>query len=120
MTDNRPTYSVRITETDGTIRYFTAGNGIQQKIEINREIYFALEDCRKQEKRQQKHFDRHIEHLDWVHRGQFVQHCPFAWCICTQFVQQWSFVKQVKQGNSQVKIQNDHSQSPLKTEKPPL
>ena len=67
MKDNRPTYSVRVTEMDGAIQYYTAfidGNGMRQEIEINREIYLALEDCRKKEKRQQKYFERYIEHLD--------------------------------------------------------
>ena len=75
MIDNKPTYTVRVTEMDGIIRYFTAffdGSGIRQEIEINREIYLALEDCRKKEKRQQKYFDRYIEHLD-LSEGQLAE-----------------------------------------------
>jgi len=67
MTDHKPTYSVRVAETDETVNYFTTfidGDGIRQEVEINREIYLALEDCRRKEKHQQKFFDRYIEHLD--------------------------------------------------------
>jgi DNA-directed RNA polymerase specialized sigma24 family protein len=67
MTDNKPAYTVRIAEADGKTRYFAAfvdGSGIRQEAEINREIYFALEDCRRKEKRQSKFHDRHVEHLE--------------------------------------------------------
>ena len=67
MTDNKPAYTVRIAEVDGTTRYFTAfvdGSGIQQDIEIPREVYLALEDCRLTEKRQENEFDRHRERFE--------------------------------------------------------
>ena len=67
MTDNKPAYTVRIAEVDGTTRYFTAfvdGSGIQHEIEIPREVYLALEDCRLTEKRQENEFDRHRERFE--------------------------------------------------------
>jgi DNA-directed RNA polymerase specialized sigma24 family protein len=67
MTDNKPAYTVRATETDGAARYFATfidGEGTRQEIEIDRETYLALDGCRKHEQRQQKFFERHVEHLE--------------------------------------------------------
>jgi len=67
MRGNSTAYTVRIEETDGATRYLAAfadGDGTRQEVEINREIYLALEDCRRHEQRQMKYFDRHIEHLE--------------------------------------------------------
>jgi len=67
VTDNKPAYTVRLEEADGIIRYFTSfngGDGIQQEIEVNRETYLALEDCRLEEKRQANEFERHRERLE--------------------------------------------------------
>jgi RNA polymerase sigma factor (sigma-70 family) len=67
MTDNKPAYTVRATETGGTPRYFAAfedGCGTRQEIEIDYETYLALDACRKHEQRQRKFFERHIEHLE--------------------------------------------------------
>ena len=64
MINDRPTYSVRVTEMDGVIQYYAAfidGSGIRQEIEIGREIYLALEDCRKHEQRQTRSDERHTE-----------------------------------------------------------
>ena len=66
MADNKPAYSVHTAEMDGTARYFTAftnDSGAKQEIEINYEIYLALEDYRLIEKRQENEFDRHREHF---------------------------------------------------------
>lgn len=65
--DYKATYSVRILEVDGTNQYvaaFVDGCGIRQEVEINQDIYLALEEHRREEKRQQKYFDRYIEHLE--------------------------------------------------------
>ena len=67
MTDNKPTYTVRISETGGAPRYYAAfvdGSGARQEVEINREIYLTLEECRRDESRQQRSVKRHQERLD--------------------------------------------------------
>ena len=64
MTDKKPAYTVRVAETDGAICYyatFVDGNGTLQEVEINREIYLALEDCRLIEKGQENERGRHWE-----------------------------------------------------------
>jgi RNA polymerase sigma-70 factor (ECF subfamily) len=64
MTDNKPAYTVRATETDGTPRYFAAfedGGGTRQEIEVDRDVYLALDACRLAEKRQINETERHWE-----------------------------------------------------------
>jgi len=61
------TYRVRVENADGDARYFTSfvdGAGAVHEIEISREIYLALEDCRKHEKRQAHFVERHVEQTD--------------------------------------------------------
>jgi len=66
MIDNKPTYTVRTGETDGSLRYYAAfvdGDGIPREAEINREVYLALEECRRHEQRQVRSDERHRERL---------------------------------------------------------
>ena len=58
------TYTVREEIVDGVVRYFAAfmdGDGNRQETEIPREVYMALEDCRRHEQRQARSDKRHIE-----------------------------------------------------------
>jgi len=62
--DNKPTYTVRTKNTDGALRYYAAfvdGDGRSQEVEISREVYLALEDCRRHEQRQARSDERHEE-----------------------------------------------------------
>ena len=64
MTDNKPAYTVRATETDGALRYFATfmdGGGTRQEIAVDRDVYLALEECRLTEKRQANEAERHWE-----------------------------------------------------------
>ena len=64
MTDKKPAYTVRATETDGVIRYFAAfedGCGIRQEIEVDDAVYLALDACRLIEKGQENERGRHWE-----------------------------------------------------------
>ena len=64
MPDERFTYAVREETVDGVTRYFAAfrdGNGNPQETEIPREVYMALDDCRRHEQRQARSDMRHIE-----------------------------------------------------------
>ena len=64
MTDKKPAYTVRVTEVDGALCYYASfvdSNGTMQEVEINREIYLALEDCRLIEKGQENERGRHRE-----------------------------------------------------------
>jgi len=58
------TYSVREERRDGESHFFADfvnGDGIRQETEITREIYKALEDCRKCEQRIIRSDERHLE-----------------------------------------------------------
>jgi RNA polymerase sigma-70 factor (ECF subfamily) len=61
------TYALRIDESDGEPRYFVSfkdGQAIMREVEVNREIYLALNDCRKHEKRQRSFYERHTEYSE--------------------------------------------------------
>lgn len=60
------TYILHSSITDGEQRYitiFTDGSGHRQETEVTREVYMALDECRRVEKRQKNAFDRHEEHM---------------------------------------------------------
>ena len=64
MPTERFTYSFRTENVGGEIKYFaifTDGDGNPQETEIPREVYMALEDCRRHEQRQTRSDERHIE-----------------------------------------------------------
>jgi len=64
MPDERFTYAVREETVDGATRYFAAfrdGSDNPQETEIPREVYMALDDCRRHEQRQIRSDMRHIE-----------------------------------------------------------
>jgi len=64
MIDNKPTYTVRIENTDGVLRYyaaFTDGDGHSQEVEISHAVYLVLEECRRHEQRQARSDERHEE-----------------------------------------------------------
>jgi len=63
MSKEKPTYTMRVEHG----RYFAAFKdslGNRQEIEIPHDIFIALEECRKHEKRQANAFERHIEHME--------------------------------------------------------
>ena len=67
MNNNKPAYTVRTGETDGALHYyaaFTDGDGLSQEVEVSREVYLALDDCRKHEKRQVHFIERHVERAE--------------------------------------------------------
>jgi len=67
MAYNIPAYAVRAEGTDGATRYFAAftdGSGTRQEIEIDRETFLMLDDCRRHERRLETFFDRHVGHLE--------------------------------------------------------
>jgi len=60
------TYAVRAENADGAPRYFAAfvdGGGNPQEVEIPREVYLALEACRRDMNRQIASIKRHQERL---------------------------------------------------------
>ena len=64
MIDNKPTYTVRIENTDGAPRYYAAfvdGGGQSQEVEISHAVYLVLEECRRHEQRQARSDERHEE-----------------------------------------------------------
>ena len=67
MSFERFTYAVRDESVDGKLRYFAAfidGAGNQQEVKIPREVYLALEDCRRDTNRQIASIKRHQERFD--------------------------------------------------------
>lgn len=61
------TYHIRIENADGITRYYTSftdGEGRKHEAEVSIEVYLALEECRKHEKRQENFVDRHVEQAD--------------------------------------------------------
>ena len=67
MSFERFTYAVREESVDGEYRYFAAfidGSGNQQEVEIPREVYLALEDCRRDTNRQIASIKRHQERFN--------------------------------------------------------
>lgn len=60
-------YALRTEESEGRTRYFVLfkdGQAIAREIEVSREVYTAIDDCRKHEKRQRSFFERHIEYSE--------------------------------------------------------
>jgi RNA polymerase sigma-70 factor (ECF subfamily) len=60
-------YALRIEVSEGITRYFVSfkdGQIIEHEIEVSREVYTAIDDCRKHEKRQRSFFERHIEYSE--------------------------------------------------------
>jgi len=67
MANHEDPYCVFTDEIDSVKKYyvsFTDGNGDFQKVEVNIEIYTALEESRKNEKRQTNFINRHVEHTE--------------------------------------------------------
>jgi RNA polymerase sigma-70 factor (ECF subfamily) len=61
------TYALRTEDSEGKSRYFVSfkdGQAIMREVEVNREIYLALDDCRKHEKRQRSFYERHQEYSE--------------------------------------------------------
>jgi RNA polymerase sigma-70 factor (ECF subfamily) len=61
------TYALRTEESEGVTRYFVSfrdGQAITREVEVNREIYLTLDDCRKHEKRQRSFYERHVEYSE--------------------------------------------------------
>jgi RNA polymerase sigma-70 factor (ECF subfamily) len=61
------TYALRTEESEGVTRYFVSfrdGQAIAREVEVNREIYLTLDDCRKHEKRQRSFYERHVEYSE--------------------------------------------------------
>lgn len=61
------TYRVRVESADGITRYFASfadGEGAAHEAEIAFDVYSALENCRKHEKRQINFEDRHVEQAE--------------------------------------------------------
>ena len=61
------TYAVREKTVDGVAQYyaaFTNGDGLPQEAEIPYEVYLALVQFRREERRQANIFSRHLEHLE--------------------------------------------------------
>lgn len=61
------TYALRIEESEGVTRYFVSFRDVQaatREIEVSREVYLTLDDCRKHEKRQRSFYERHIEYYE--------------------------------------------------------
>jgi RNA polymerase sigma-70 factor (ECF subfamily) len=61
------TYALRTEESEGVTRYFVSfrdGQSVMREAEVNREIYLALDDCRKHEKRQRSFYERHVEYSE--------------------------------------------------------
>jgi len=61
------TYRQKTVNNNGAISYFvsfTDGQSVEHEVEIDRETFEALDDCRRHEKRQKNFHDRHIEHSD--------------------------------------------------------
>jgi len=66
MSFEKFTYAVREETVGGIVRYFAAfqdGAGILREVEIPREVYLALEDCRRDANRQIVSIKRHQERL---------------------------------------------------------
>ena len=64
MPVERFTYSFRTAVIGGATKYFAAftdGEGNRQETEIPREVFMALDDCRKHEQRESRSDVRHIE-----------------------------------------------------------
>jgi RNA polymerase sigma-70 factor (ECF subfamily) len=60
-------YALRTEESEGIIRYFVSfkdGQAVAREIEVSREVYLAIDDCRKHEKRQRSFFERHVEYSE--------------------------------------------------------
>jgi RNA polymerase sigma-70 factor (ECF subfamily) len=67
MFDNENSYTLRTETGEGITRYFVSfadGQAIFRETEVSREVYLAIDDCRRHEKRQRNFFDRYIEHSD--------------------------------------------------------
>jgi RNA polymerase sigma-70 factor (ECF subfamily) len=67
MFDNTNPYILRTEIAAGITRYYVSfadGEATLRETEISREVYLAMEECRKHEKRQRNFFDRYIEHSD--------------------------------------------------------
>jgi RNA polymerase sigma-70 factor (ECF subfamily) len=61
------TYALRTEESGGVTRYFVSfrdGQAVMREAEVNSEIYLALDDCRKHEKRQRSFYERHVEYSE--------------------------------------------------------
>jgi RNA polymerase sigma-70 factor (ECF subfamily) len=76
MFDNTNPYALRAEVREGITYYyisFTDGQAVRQEIEVSREMYFAIDECRKHEKRQQNFYERHIEHFDLTDEALFLR-----------------------------------------------
>jgi RNA polymerase sigma-70 factor (ECF subfamily) len=67
MFDNTNPYTLRMEICEDITHYyisFADGQAVQRETEVSREVYLAMDECRRHEKRQRNFFDRYIEHSD--------------------------------------------------------
>jgi len=67
MFEHSNPYTIRTKAIDGISRYFVSfkdGQGILREIEVSKEVFLVFYNFKKNEKKQQNFFDRHIEHFD--------------------------------------------------------
>jgi RNA polymerase sigma-70 factor (ECF subfamily) len=67
MFDNTNPYVLRTEIRKGITRYYVSfrdGQATLREIEVSREVYLVIDECRKHEKRQKNFFDRYIEHSE--------------------------------------------------------
>jgi RNA polymerase sigma-70 factor (ECF subfamily) len=60
-------YALRTEASEGVTHYYVSfrdGQTIPHEIEVSREVYLAIDDCRKHEKRQRSFFERHVEYSE--------------------------------------------------------
>jgi RNA polymerase sigma-70 factor (ECF subfamily) len=65
MFNNTDPYALRKEIAKGITRYFVSfvdGQDHLRDVEISREVYVVIDECRRHEKRQRNFFDRYIEH----------------------------------------------------------